>query len=435
MERAVLRKTWADLRGHRLQAFLIILTIAAATATLTVALVTQAGAEDPFERAFNASNGSHVNAVSFPVHPGDPVADLSTVATMPEVSEMSGPFPVLYDAALLHDGLKEEMDLAALGTEPPAVGRPVLTSGAWLSGGNAPQILLTRDFARKFGIEAGDTIEVVATDGTPVSVTVAGLTVDISRGPYPDWRPTGYVSEATLALIAPDRSTWASGVTIRLKDPQAVGPFLDALHQRFPTYAIGTDNWLDVKDDFVIWPKVFSILLGLFAAFALVAVGMIVANVISARVLAQYRDIGMMKAVGFTPAQVVRVFLYQHLALGLAGALLGIALGTALAPLMLNRTAEALNTTAATPFNPLLAAGILLGSLAVVAFFTWLPARGAGRSQPSRRSPPGQGRSCRGHRYRRGWPCDCGCIRWSRWASRMRSPVRAGPRRPSSRSC
>ncbi|WP_037773482.1 FtsX-like permease family protein, partial [Streptomyces pristinaespiralis] len=65
----------------------------------------------------------------------------------------------------------------------------------------------------------------------------------------------------------------------------------------------------------------------LFAVFglgALLAAALAASGAIGARVRGQLRDIAVLKAVGFTPGQVVRGFLVQHLAF----ALLGVALGT-----------------------------------------------------------------------------------------------------------
>src|ERR1700734_3308608 len=67
-------------------------------------------------------------------------------------------------------------------------------------------------------------------------------------------------------------------------------------------------------------------LLALFGIIALVAAPCAIANVTSGRVLMQRRDIAMLKALGFTPGQVVRMLLAEQTALGVAGTVLGLAI-------------------------------------------------------------------------------------------------------------
>ncbi len=48
-----------------------------------------------------------------------------------------------------------------------------------------------------------------------------------------------------------------------------------------------------------------------FSVFSLLAAAFIIANVVSGIVLTGYRDIGVMKAVGYTPNQVVAILLAE----------------------------------------------------------------------------------------------------------------------------
>jgi hypothetical protein len=133
------------------------------------------------------------------------------------------------------------------------------------------------------------------------------------------------------------------------------------------------------------------------------------------------RDIG---SEGGRPTGPWRIFLIQHLLLALAGAVAGIAIGTALAPLMLRRTAEALNTTTAAPFDPLLSLAILFGALVVVALFTWLPARRGARISAVQAIAAGAGFVVRPSLLAR-LHCAAGCPRSSRWDSGRLRPALA----------
>ena len=70
-----------------------------------------------------------------------------------------------------------------------------------------------------------------------------------------------------------------------------------------------------------------------FSIFALAATAAIVANLVTGIVISGYREIGIMKAVGFTPLQVVGVFVLQILAPAAVASLIGIPAGTILTSL------------------------------------------------------------------------------------------------------
>jgi putative ABC transport system permease protein len=66
-----------------------------------------------------------------------------------------------------------------------------------------------------------------------------------------------------------------------------------------------------------------------FAVMGLVLAVLIVANVVSAAVIVSYRRIGVLKSIGFTPAQVTAVYLTQISIPAVAGAVAGTVLGNA----------------------------------------------------------------------------------------------------------
>ena len=64
-----------------------------------------------------------------------------------------------------------------------------------------------------------------------------------------------------------------------------------------------------------------------FAVLALVLAVLITASVVAAAVIAGYRRIGVLKSIGFTPAQITATYLAQIGLPALAGTVAGIALG------------------------------------------------------------------------------------------------------------
>jgi len=71
-------------------------------------------------------------------------------------------------------------------------------------------------------------------------------------------------------------------------------------------------TWQQVKDSMANNDRLLGLLLALFGIIALLAAPCAIANVTAGRVLVQRQDIAMLKALGFTPGQVVRMLLAEQ---------------------------------------------------------------------------------------------------------------------------
>ena len=70
-----------------------------------------------------------------------------------------------------------------------------------------------------------------------------------------------------------------------------------------------------MRDTITDQTRTNTLIIGVNTLLALFAVGFTVATVISGRVLAQRREIGLLKAVGFTPRGVVALLVGEYLAI------------------------------------------------------------------------------------------------------------------------
>jgi putative ABC transport system permease protein len=132
MTRALARTAFADLRRHRLQSVLLVVILATATMTMTLAVTINRISTGPFERLFRETHGAHV---WFTAEPG---VDLTTIAAMDGVAETGGPFALgsVEIAGPAAGGREAEfpLDVMALPSEQPAMGRPLIEEGRWLAG-------------------------------------------------------------------------------------------------------------------------------------------------------------------------------------------------------------------------------------------------------------------------------------------------------------
>jgi putative ABC transport system permease protein len=144
----------------------------------------------------------------------------------------------------------------------------------------------------------------------------------------------------------------------------------------------GSLDYLSVEQIFNLTSDLTVTFLLAFAVFALGAAALIVANVVSGAVLSSRRDIGVLKALGFTPNQVVATFVGQMLVAAVLGCLLGIPLGLLAARPLVNASGDALGFPAPSPGSPVIVLLVVACALLVVAVAATVPALRAGLLSP-----------------------------------------------------
>ncbi|HEU4422035.1 MAG TPA: FtsX-like permease family protein, partial [Pilimelia sp.] len=86
-------------------------------------------------------------------------------------------------------------------------------------------------------------------------------------------------------------------------------------------------SWQDQRDEALLDSQPITVVLGMFTILLLTVVVAVIGILTGARVSAQYREIGLLKAVGLTPRQVSAVFLIETAALGLTAVAIGFPVG------------------------------------------------------------------------------------------------------------
>jgi putative ABC transport system permease protein len=383
----LVRLAFAGIRSRLLAAALTTVITAAAAATLIIALEVRASGVDPWQRTFDAANGAHVLAMV-------PTADAAdALAALQGVADRDDPVPQALGAVAI-SGRSEPAVFAGLGGRP-RIHAPVPIAGDVLPGLG---ILLERSFAEALGIPVGSVVGVPTPTGT-VSLRVVGTAISPSQSRFPRQTPgLGWVSRDTLERIQPDQSNWTWAQPVRLADPAAAPAFVEAAFATLPMAEPGRVaiiSWQEQRDLALLESQPVTVVVGMFTILLLTVAFAVIGILTNARISAQYRDIGLLKAVGLTPRQVTAVFLIEASALGLLAVVVGFLVGAGLAPRLATAGAQTLigaPTIVMQPWHALLAGGVvlpvLLLSTALAARrgtrFTTLNAIRAGSPDPSR---------------------------------------------------
>jgi ABC-type antimicrobial peptide transport system permease subunit len=134
---------------------------------------------------------------------------------------------------------------------------------------------------------------------------------------------------------------------------------------------VSLQSWQEQRELVLQEAQPIQLVLTVYTLLLLLVSVALTAILTGARVSSQYREIGLLKAIGLTPIQVSLVFVIEALALGAAGVVLGFVPGALLAPRMAATAAATLvgsPSVSADPLHMLVAAAVILPVIAGSAF-------------------------------------------------------------------
>ncbi|MFG2572052.1 ABC transporter permease [Streptomyces sp. NPDC048481] len=365
--RAVLRWAHSDLRTHRGEALFLVLATAGIVGSLLLAMALFGYATNPWQRVFAQANGAHVY-----LHTG-PSARVGKLAGLDGVESVAGPYPT-ESATVVSRGARASVELRGTPARP-AVGRPLLTSGSWLDPDDADGVVLESRLARALLAEPGDTLTL---PGTARRLTVLGVADSAEPRYRPGERP-GLVWALPSALPDPRGDV----IGLRLSDPGDTDYIVQRAVTVLGSGAVGeVSTWRQARAEAQGDNRLLGQVLALFGLGALVAAGLAVHGAIATRIRGHLRDISVLKAIGFTPGQVVRVFLFQHLTYALLGAVAAAALIRALGSRIPGRFGDAVGVWQGLPATAAALVAVPAGAVLFIGATTGLAAWRAGRVPP-----------------------------------------------------
>ncbi|EGX60817.1 peptide ABC transporter permease [Streptomyces zinciresistens K42] len=365
--RATLRWAHSDLRTHRGEALFLVLATAGIVLSLLLATALFGYATNPWQRVFAQGNGAHVW-----LHTGSS-ADTGRLAGLDGVQSVSGPYPT-ESATLASRGTRASVELRGT-PERPAVGRPLISSGRWLDPADPDGVVLESGLARALLASPGDTL---ALSGTARSLTVLGIAESAEKRYRPGEQP-GLVWAPPAAVRDPGGQV----IGLRLTDPDDTDYVIQRAVTVLGAGAVSeVSTWKQARAEAQGDNRLLGQVLGLFGVGALVAAGLAVHGAIGTRIRGHLRDISVLKAIGFTPGQVVRVFLLQHLAYALLGAVAAASLIQAAGSRIPGRLGDAVGVWQGLPGHTVALLAVPVAAVLFIGGTTGLAAWRAGRVPP-----------------------------------------------------
>lgn len=198
-----------------------------------------------------------------------------------------------------------------------------LTSGKWLAKGAADQVLVNVAYANTKSLNVGSTLPINGTDHTVVGLvrpTLTGTTADVYFPLATLQELAGKPSRVTQVLVKADSAGSVDSVAASIKRllPGAEVVTTKALSDQV------TGSLKDARD-------LADRLGGALAAIVLAAAFVIAVLLTLSSIAKRIREIGTLRAIGWSKSRVVRQLLGETLGIGILGGLLGLGVGAAVA--------------------------------------------------------------------------------------------------------
>ncbi|MEW1686133.1 FtsX-like permease family protein [Streptomyces sp. NPDC093594] len=316
---------------RRVQTVVIAVATMMAVASAVVAGSLMAAANAPFDNAFKKQRGSHITAQFDPAKAS--AAELAKSGKLPGVAASAGPYLSTSVRPVNRAGFQLPM-LTLVGRSGPdgAVDRVDLKSGRWTQ--KPGEIVLDASFEGP-AIGIGTPMKTSDAKDAP-TLSIVGFAVSASK------TADAWAAPAQVDALASRGNPVASQMLYRFDSASTKQQILADRKKLAasvgPGALLGTQSWLDTKRAADQGAAATVPFVMAFGALGIVMSVIIVSGVISGAVGTSLRRIGILKAIGFTPREVVRAYVAQALIPAVAGIALGVALGNLLAVPLLSDT-------------------------------------------------------------------------------------------------
>ncbi len=388
--KAVWRVARAAVRRRRLQTIVIGIVVAVSTGTIVLALGLLTTASAPFDRAHAQQSGPHLVTAFDRTAVSD--AQVADTADGRLVAATEGPFAQVSIDTSGTGNRELRPSLSTVGRADPGgdVDRLNVWQGRWAT---APgEIVLSYVPGMPGPVEIGDRITAV---GQP-TLTVVGFAYSVTRS------ADAWVTPEQMAELAPTTTQMLYRFAAAATAADIAAGKAELTEGLPATALLGAESYLALKQDVAAESAVYIPFLIVFGVLGVAVAVLIVANVIGGAVVAGFRNIGMLKALGFTPNQVMTVYLVMVTVPAVIGCVLGTVLGNMVAQPLLAESFESFGTSDVR-VDLWVSVLALLGMPAVVALAALvaaLRARGLSAAQAiSAGSAPSAGRALRIQRW------------------------------------
>ena len=185
---------------------------------------------------------------------------------------------------------------------------------------NAEDIIIGTELASDLGVREGDKLRIVPNAGQGATLTISGI---IDLGNKGANQRNAYVALHTAQALL-GLAGGASSIDVTVRDIYAAEDVARAIAE---ATGIQADSWIRTNEQFFIAINAQTIANTTIRVFVALAIALGIAAVLIVSVVQKSKEIGILRAMGASQGQILRLFLLEGAVLGLVGSVFGSALG------------------------------------------------------------------------------------------------------------
>ncbi|WP_421825980.1 ABC transporter permease [Larkinella sp.] len=193
---------------------------------------------------------------------------------------------------------------------------------------NPNGLIMGNVLARKLNVREGDKVSVTTPTGGTMILRVVGTfgfgigTVDNTKS---------YANLSTVQEILQKDASYVTDIHIKMFDPLRALPLGKKLRAMYGYY---TEDWATANSAILAGEKIRNVMTFVVSMTLLVVAGFGIYNIMNMNVINKIKDIAILKATGFEGKDIVLIFLFQAVFIGLLGGFMGLAIGFTLSYLL-----------------------------------------------------------------------------------------------------
>jgi len=240
--------------------------------------------------------------------------------------------------------------------------------------------LLGAGVAKKLSVSVGDKIQVMNTNGTIFTLTIGGI---FQSGLAEIDDVQSYVSLKMAQQLLTSSGNHISRIHVKLHDIKDAVPISKLLENIYDIKALDINT---ANAQFDTGSAIRSLISYAVSITLLIVAGFGIYNILNMFIYEKMNDIAILKATGFTGRDVMYIFIFQALMIGLIGGVLGLAVGYGISVVIdhIPFVTEALPTVKTYPVNydPNFYIGGICFALVTTFLAGYLPSRKARKIDP-----------------------------------------------------
>lgn len=182
-------------------------------------------------------------------------------------------------------------------------------------------IIMGQGLADKLNVKTGDRVQITTPRGNTMQVRIVG-TFKYGIGAIDNAR--SYANISTVQTILQRDTRYITDIHIKLNDLNQATPFAEKYAKQF---GYTSEDWQTANATILVSFTIRKILTYVVVTTLLVVAGFGIYNIMNMTIYDKMKDIAILKATGFESLNIVRIFIFQALFIGIMGGLLGLMIG------------------------------------------------------------------------------------------------------------